>query len=78
MRVSPLAGRVDERMGTGFDRIPDNRARATDSAGDAQPETVEEVWNFLGYANTAWHRVNVRTEALMILVTTEGLPAHAP
>ena len=35
-------------------------ARATDSAGDTQPETVEEVWNFLGYANTAWHRVNVR------------------
>jgi sulfite oxidase len=37
-------------------------ARATDSAGDMQPETVEEVWNFLGYANTAWHRVNVRAE----------------
>jgi len=37
-------------------------ARATDSAGDTQPGTVEEVWNFLGYANTAWHRVNVRAE----------------
>ena len=37
-------------------------ARATDSAGDTQPETVDEVWNFLGYANTAWHRVNVRAE----------------
>ena len=37
-------------------------ARATDSAGGTQPETVEEVWNFLGYANTAWHRVNVRAE----------------
>jgi sulfite oxidase len=36
--------------------------RATDSAGDTQPETVDEVWNFLGYANTAWHRVNVRAE----------------
>ena len=36
--------------------------RATDSAGDTQPESVEEVWNFLGYANTAWHRVNVRAE----------------
>jgi hypothetical protein len=36
--------------------------RATDSAGGTQPETVEEVWNFLGYANTAWHRVNVRAE----------------
>lgn len=37
-------------------------ARATDSAGGTQPETIEEVWNFLGYANTAWHRVNVRAE----------------
>jgi sulfite oxidase len=37
-------------------------AKATDSAGDTQPEAVEEVWNFLGYANTAWHRVNVRAE----------------
>jgi hypothetical protein len=26
------------------------------------PESVEVVWNFLGYANTAWHRVNVRVE----------------
>ncbi len=37
-------------------------ARATDSADGTQPETVEEVWNFLGYANNAWHRVNVRAE----------------
>ena len=37
-------------------------ARATDSAGGTQPETIEEVWNFLGYANTAWHRVNVRAK----------------
>jgi sulfite oxidase len=37
-------------------------ARATDSAGNTQPETAEEVWNFLGYANTSWHRVKVRAE----------------
>jgi len=34
--------------------------RAVDSDGGTQPATVEEVWNFQGYANTAWHRVNVR------------------
>jgi hypothetical protein len=37
-------------------------ARATESAGDTQPETIEEVWNFLGYANIAWYLVNVRAE----------------
>lgn len=37
-------------------------ARATDSGGATQPETVEEIWNFLGYANNAWHRVAVRVE----------------
>lgn len=37
-------------------------ARATDSGGATQPETIEEVWNFLGYANNAWHRVAVRVE----------------
>lgn len=35
-------------------------ARATDSGGATQPETIEEVWNFQGYANNAWHRVSVR------------------
>jgi sulfite oxidase len=37
-------------------------ARATDSAGGTQPENIEEVWNFQGYANNAWHRVVVRLE----------------
>ncbi len=37
-------------------------ARATGSGGATQPETVEEVWNFLGYANNAWHRISVRVE----------------
>jgi sulfite oxidase len=35
-------------------------ARATDSGGGTQPESVEEVWNFQGYANNATHAVSVR------------------
>ena len=35
-------------------------ARATDSGGGTQPASVEEVWNFQGYANNAWHRVAIR------------------
>ncbi len=34
-------------------------ARAFDSGGGAQPASVGEVWNFLGYANNAWHGVDV-------------------
>ncbi len=34
-------------------------ARATDSAGQRQPERVDGLWNFKGYMNNAWHRVNV-------------------
>jgi sulfite oxidase len=34
-------------------------ARAFDSGGGAQPASVREVWNFLGYANNAWHGVDV-------------------
>ncbi|CAA9422977.1 MAG: hypothetical protein AVDCRST_MAG22-2709 [uncultured Rubrobacteraceae bacterium] len=34
-------------------------ARALDSDGGTQPESVDEVWNFLGYANNAWHGVRV-------------------
>ncbi len=34
-------------------------ARAFDSGGGAQPASVGEVWNFLGYANNAWHGVEV-------------------
>ncbi len=33
--------------------------RAWDSAGQTQPCTAAEVWNFKGYLCTAWHRVNV-------------------
>jgi sulfite oxidase len=34
-------------------------ARAFDSEGGTQPASVDEVWNFLGYANNAWHRVEI-------------------
>ncbi len=34
--------------------------RAWDAAGQTQPARGEEVWNFKGYLNTAWHRVAVR------------------
>lgn len=44
-------------LGPGMHQIA---VRATDSASGTQPENVEEVWNFQGYANNAWHRVNVR------------------
>jgi sulfite oxidase len=33
--------------------------RAWDSAGCTQPEDVRKVWNWKGYINNAWHRVNV-------------------
>jgi len=33
--------------------------RAWDSAGNTQPEDVRQVWNWKGYLNNAWHRVNV-------------------
>ncbi len=35
-------------------------ARAVDSASCTQPESVGDVWNFQGYANNAYHAVNVR------------------
>lgn len=33
--------------------------RAWDSAAQTQPEDPEQVWNFKGYMNNAWHRVRV-------------------
>jgi sulfite oxidase len=44
-------------------RLPPGRhtlvARATDSAGNVQPESVAPLWNFKGYMNNAWHRASV-------------------
>jgi len=34
-------------------------ARAWDSAGNSQPESPQQTWNFKGYMNNAWSRVTV-------------------
>lgn len=33
--------------------------RAWDGAGQTQPDTVADVWNYPGYLSAAWHRVPV-------------------
>jgi sulfite oxidase len=33
--------------------------RAVDSSANSQPQEISQVWNFKGYMNNAWHRVNV-------------------
>ena len=33
--------------------------RAVDSAANTQPRDVAQVWNFKGYMNNAWHRINI-------------------
>jgi len=33
--------------------------RAWDADGHTQPEDMGPLWNFKGYANNAWHRVNI-------------------
>ncbi|MBC8046161.1 MAG: molybdopterin-dependent oxidoreductase [Fimbriimonadaceae bacterium] len=37
-------------------------ARAFDSAANAQPEYVKDVWNFKGYMNNAWHKIRFITK----------------
>lgn len=34
--------------------------RAWDSAGQTQPASPADVWNFKGYLSAAWHRINIR------------------
>jgi sulfite oxidase len=34
-------------------------ARAWDASKQTQPEDVSRLWNFKGYMNNAWHRVNI-------------------
>lgn len=34
--------------------------RAIDEAGHSQPEVIASVWNFKGYVNNAWHRIEVQ------------------
>ena len=33
--------------------------RAMDTSANTQPADVSQVWNFKGYMNNAWHRVNI-------------------
>jgi sulfite oxidase len=33
--------------------------RSWDTSGNTQPEDAGQVWNWKGYLNNAWHRVNV-------------------
>lgn len=37
-------------------------AQARDTAGNSQPQDTQEIWNFKGYSNNAWHRVTVRAK----------------
>ncbi len=34
--------------------------RAMDTAANTQPQDISQVWNFKGYMNNAWHRVNIK------------------
>ena len=36
--------------------------RAVDTSANTQPQDVSQVWNFKGYMNNAWHRVNIEVE----------------
>jgi sulfite oxidase len=36
--------------------------RAVDSSANTQPKDVEQVWNFKGYMNNAWHKVSFVVE----------------
>ena len=33
--------------------------RAWDASKRTQPEDASRLWNFAGYMNNAWHRVNI-------------------
>jgi len=47
----------------GFVEIPagahELALRAWDSAGQTQPSSPAEVWNFKGYLCAAWHRIPI-------------------
>lgn len=36
--------------------------RAMDTSANTQPRDLSQVWNFKGYMNNAWHRVNIEVE----------------
>jgi sulfite oxidase len=37
--------------------------RASDSAGQTQPASAADAWNFKGYLSAAWHRARVSAAA---------------
>ena len=37
--------------------------RAWDAAGQTQPSSPDDTWNFKGYVNAAWHRIRVTVES---------------
>jgi sulfite oxidase len=37
-------------------------ARAFDAAANTRPEDARHIWNFKGYMNNAWHRIQVQVE----------------
>ena len=36
--------------------------RAWDVQERTQPEAIEQVWNFKGYMNNAWHRIHIMVQ----------------
>jgi sulfite oxidase len=48
---------IELELGAGQHEIV---VRAFDSDGNAQPESLAEVWNFKGYLNNAWQRTTLR------------------
>ncbi len=59
-------GRWAWRLWTCVVDLPEGRhhiiARAFDSAANTQPEHAAPIWNFKGYMNNAWHRVEVNVD----------------
>lgn len=36
--------------------------RAADSNGNTQPDSIDSIWNFRGYMNNAWHRIDITVQ----------------
>lgn len=51
--------KADLRLSAGRHQII---VRAWDSASSTQPANVSSIWNYKGYLNNAWHRVNITVE----------------
>lgn len=51
--------KIDVSLAAGLHQLV---VRAVDSAANMMPEDPRSIWNFKGYMNNAWHRVNVYAE----------------